>query len=90
MNRMELKKSNTLEKFPLQYKGAIIDVETKEIMREVSKANRRIAELKGYSEIVPNKNILINAITLNESKESSEIENIVTTHDALFIAMMKK
>jgi len=81
---------NTLEKLPPQYMGKIIDIETKEIMREASKANRRIAELKGYSEIVPNKNILINAITINESKESSEIENIVTTHDELFSAMMKQ
>lgn len=58
-------------------------------MREASKANRKLAELKGYSEIVPNKNILINAITLNEAKESSEIENIITTHDELFSALSK-
>ncbi len=90
MSRMEFRMTNTLEKLPPQHQGKIIDIETKKIMREVSKANRRIAELKGYSEIVPNKNILINAITLNESKESSEIENIVTTHDELFTAMIKK
>lgn len=64
-----------------------INLETVPIMREVSKAHRRLAELKGYSEIVPNKDILINAITLNEAKDSSAIENIITTHDALFEAM---
>ena len=64
-----------------------INLETVTIMREVSKAHRNLAELKGYSEIVPNKNILINAITLNEAKDSSEIENIITTHDELFDAL---
>lgn len=43
--------------------------------------------LKGYAEVVPNKNLLINALTLNESKDSSAIENIITTHDELFDAL---
>ena len=80
---------NQLPYLPPQYKGESRELETKEIMREAAKANRSLAELKGYSEIVPNKNILINAITLNEAKESSEIENIITTHDELFIALSK-
>ena len=37
--------------------------------------------------MIPNKNILINAILLNEAKDSSEIENIVTTHDEVFKAI---
>jgi Fic family protein len=81
--------SNQLPFLPPQFDGKKIDLETKEIMREASKANRKLAELKGYSEIVPNKNILINAITLNEAKESSEIENIITTHDELFSALSR-
>lgn len=81
---------NKLEKLPPKWNGELVNIETKEIMREVAKANRRIAELKGYSEIVPNKNILINAITINEAKESSEIENIITTHDELFQAIANK
>ena len=84
---MEEVMSNQLSFLPPQFKGKLIDLETKDIMRETSKANRKLAELKGYSEIVPNKNILINAITLNEAKESSEIENIITTHDELFSAL---
>jgi len=79
--------SNHLSFLPPQFKGKVIDLKTKAIMRETVKANRKLAELKGYSEIVPNKNILINAITLNEAKESSEIENIITTHDELFSAL---
>jgi Fic family protein len=81
--------SNQLSYLPPQFGGKIKDLETKEILREATKANRKLAELKGYSEIVPNKNILINAITLNEAKESSEIENIITTHDELFAALSK-
>ena len=82
--------SNQLPYLPPQFDGKELDLETKEIMREASKANRKLAELKGYSEIVPNKNILINAITLNEAKESSEIENIITTYDELFSALSKE
>lgn len=81
--------SNQLPYLPPQFGGKLKDLETKAIMREAVKANRKLAELKGYSEIVPNKNILINAITLNEAKESSEIENIITTHDELFAAISK-
>lgn len=47
-----------------------------------------LAEFKGYSDTMPNKNILLNAITINEAKDSSEIENIITTHDELFKAML--
>ena len=79
-----------LEKLPPRWNNKLVNIETVEIMREVAKANRRIAELKGYSEIVPNKNILINAITINEAKESSEIENIITTHDELFQSLSNK
>jgi len=71
---------------PHNLKG-LIHFETPDIMRALIRAHKALAELKGYSEVVPNKNILLNAITLNESKDSSEIENIVTTHDELFSAL---
>jgi len=76
-----------LEMLPPKVNGEEVPLETVKVMRELSKAHRSLAELKGYSEIVPNKNILINAITLNEAKDSSEIENIITTHDELFEAL---
>jgi len=79
-----MSKLNTL---PPHDSNGLINFETPEIMRELIKANKALAELKGYSEVVPNKNILLNAITLNESKDSSEIENIITTHDELFSEM---
>lgn len=63
------------------------ELETKEVLRQLASSHRALAELKGYSDMIPNKNILINAITINEAKDSSEIENIVTTHDELFKMM---
>ncbi len=76
-----------LQTLPVTVGNEKLNLETTKIMRELSKAHRSLAELKGYAEIVPNKNILIHAITLNEAKDSSEIENIVTTHDELFRAL---
>lgn len=42
------------------------------------------AELKGIAGALPNQSILINTLGLQEAKDSSEIENIITTHDGLF------
>lgn len=63
------------------------DLETNKILKQLVESHRALAELKGFSDMIPNKNILINAITINEAKDSSEIENIVTTHDELFKMM---
>jgi Fic family protein len=62
------------------------DIETKEILKKSIKANRALSKLNGVSKIIPNQMILINALTLQEAKESSEIENIITTHDELYLA----
>ena len=64
-----------------------IDLETKIVLKQLAKSHRALAELKGFADTMPNKNILINAVTINEAKDSSEIENIITTHDELFKAM---
>jgi len=64
-----------------------VDLDKKEILKQLAKSHKALAELKGYSDTIPNKHILINAITINESKDSSEIENIITTHDELFKTM---
>lgn len=55
-----------------------IEVESKNILRQVNKANRALAELKGVAATIPNEGILISSLTLQEAKDSSEIENIVT------------
>ncbi len=60
------------------------DIETKSILKKVASANRYLAELKGVSATIPNEGILINTLSLQEAKDSSAIENIITTHDELF------
>ncbi|MFO1228514.1 Fic family protein [Roseateles sp.] len=54
------------------------------ILRKLASSSRRLAELKGLAASIPNQGILINTLGLQEAKDSSEIENIVTTHDELF------
>jgi len=56
----------------------------KDILKKLSHANNRIGELNGVIRLLPNSAIILNAITLGEAKESSEIENIVTTFDEIF------
>lgn len=64
------------------------ELETKPILKQCVAANRALAELKGAGDLIPNQAMLINAIPLQEAKLSSEIENIVTTQDALFQAAL--
>lgn len=58
--------------------------ETIKILKKVNSANKSLAELKGVSKTIPNIEILINSLVLQEAKDSSEIENIITTHDELY------
>ncbi|NTU45987.1 MAG: hypothetical protein HGA99_10845 [Chlorobiaceae bacterium] len=51
-------------------------------------AARTLAELKGAGGLIPDQAIFINAIPLQEALLSSEIENVVTTQDALFKAAL--
>ena len=66
---------------PLPY-----DLETKAVLKQLNKANKMLAELKGLATTIPNEQILISSLTLQEAKESSEVENIVTTQDDLYRA----
>ena len=63
-----------------------IQIETKKVLKKTIQANRALAKLNGTAKIIPNQNILINSLVLQEAKDSSEIENIITTHDELFRA----
>ena len=60
------------------------NLETVPILKALANANRALAELKGRASSIPNQTILIDCLTLQEAKASSEIENIVTTQDELF------
>lgn len=64
------------------------EVETKPVLKQVAAAHRRLAELKGAIKSMPNATILINTLALQESKDSSEIESIITTHDELYKAQV--
>ena len=60
------------------------DFETTPILKATVAAGRRLAELKGVAATIPNQAILVNTLAMQEAKDSSAIENIVTTHDELF------
>ena len=60
------------------------DIETKVILKQCIEARAALAELRQAGELIPNQTVLINIIPLLEAKDSSEIENIVTTTDKLF------
>jgi Fic family protein len=61
-------------------------VETQKVLKKAISANRALANLNGVARIIPNSAILINSLVLQEAKDSSEIENIITTHDELYRA----
>lgn len=68
-----------IPKLPLPF-----DLETKAVLKQLNNANRALAELKGVALTIPNENILVSTLTLQEAKDSSEVENIVTTQDDLY------
>jgi len=61
-----------------------LDLETKKVLKALPAAHAALAELKGIASTIPNQHILINTLGLQEAKDSSAIENIITTHDDLF------
>ncbi|MGE4419630.1 MAG: Fic family protein [Sulfurimonas sp.] len=64
------------------------DIETKEILKATTSAHKALAELKGMANSLPNQKIVINTLVLQEAKDSSEIENIITTHDEIYRSML--
>ena len=62
-------------------------VETLPILRQLVNSSVALAELKGLANILPNPNILLNAVILREASASSEIENVITTQDKLYQAI---
>jgi len=72
---------NNFLKLPLK-----TNPETPTTLKKAISANCALAKLNGVAKIIPNSAILINSLVLQEAKDSSEIENIITTHDELFRA----
>lgn len=71
----------TLKHLPTQ-----IDVESKRVLKALPSAHAALAELKAVASSIPDQHILINTLTIQEAKNSSAIENIITTHDELYRA----
>ena len=61
-----------------------VDLETKRVLKALPAAHAALAELKGIASTIPNQSILINTLGLQEAKDSSAIENIITTYDNLY------
>lgn len=59
-------------------------LEVKLVWQGLAEAHRHLAELKGLCEALPNRAILLDTLSIQEAKDSSEIENIITTHDELY------
>lgn len=72
---------STLPPLPLSNLAAL---ETRELWLALTEAHRHLAELKGLCESLPNRGILLDTLGIQEAKDSSEIENIITTHDELY------
>lgn len=68
-----------MKKLPLKYNFL-----KPKIIKKLIQAHKALAELNWLSQKIPNQNILINSLSLQEAKDSSEIENIITTHDELY------
>lgn len=81
---MKFDRDKPYNKLPLLPPKA--DIETPAVLKKTITAGRSLAELKGVGETIPDQAMLINTIVLREAQSSSEIENVVTTTDALFKA----
>ena len=67
-----------------------INIETQAILKKLTVAARNLAQLNGLCETLPDPRLFINTIVLQESRNSSAIENIVTTQDELYKATLEE
>jgi Fic family protein len=67
-----------------------VDLNTIEILKKLNIANHHMGELKGILKLLPNPEIVLSLINLSESKDSSAIENIMTTYDEIFKEIVSK
>lgn len=67
-----------------------VDLNRIEILKQLNVANHHIGELKGILKLLPNPGIVLSLINLSESKDSSAIENIITTYDEIFKEIVTK
>ncbi len=71
-----------MDKLPVSY-----DFETTRILKKLIAAHRELALLKGICDSIPNQAMLVHTLALQEAKDSSEIENIITTYADIYTAI---
>lgn len=81
MTNLYINMPTPLTKFPIPNES---ELESVQILKGLARAHRYLAELKGVAKTIPNEGMLISTLTMQEAKDSSAIENIITTHDELF------
>lgn len=65
-----------------------VEIETKAVLKKTISASRALAQLNGALINLPNPTLFLDTIYLQEAKASSEIENIITTNDDLYQAVI--
>lgn len=74
-----------MNKLPLN-----INFNTLDILKQLTLANNKIGELKGVMNLLPNPKLVLSLVSLKESKDSSAIENIITTYDEIYKELTSK
>jgi len=67
-----------------------VNLNTIDVLKQLCLSNNQIGEIKGLLKVLPNPKLVLSLITLGESKDSSAIENIVTTYDEIFKELVSK
>ena len=65
----------------------LFDFETTQILKKLIVAHRELAILNGVCDSIPNQGVFVHTLALQEAKDSSEIENIITTHADIYTAI---
>lgn len=66
------------------------DLNSLKVLKQLSSTNNKIGELKGVINLIPNPKLVLNIISISESKDSSAIENIITTYDEIYKELVSK
>ena len=64
-------------------------IETNKVLKACNSAHQALGELKGIVNAMPNQGILLGTLPLQEAKDSSEIENIITTQDDMYSSIIE-
>ena len=73
-----------MEKYKIPILPIVQELESKAVLKKLALGHKALAELNGVAESIPNEVIILNTLSLQEAKDSSAIENIITTHDELY------